>query len=53
MRSCMIENGYPDFLEHLRYMIATATPGMLINAVIDLSHWNGFVAPLKERTGSY
>lgn len=40
MRSCMVENGYPDFLEHLRYMIATATPGMLINAVIDLSHWN-------------
>ncbi|WP_254229482.1 glycoside hydrolase family 25 protein [Wolbachia pipientis] len=36
----MVENGYPDFLEHLRYMIATATPGMLINAVIDLSHWN-------------
>ncbi|GFR05362.1 glycosyl hydrolases 25 family protein [Trichonephila clavata] len=35
-----MENGYPDFLEHLRYMIATATPGMLINAVIDLSHWN-------------
>ncbi|XP_029676958.1 uncharacterized protein LOC115243842 [Formica exsecta] len=36
----MVENEYPDFLEHLKYIIATGTPGMLINAVVDLSHWD-------------
>lgn len=36
----MVENEYLDFLEHLKYIIATGTPGMLVNAVIDLSHWN-------------
>ncbi|NSX83933.1 muramidase, partial [Wolbachia endosymbiont of Atemnus politus] len=39
----MVENEYPDFPEHLSYMIEIATPGMLINAVVDLSHWNGNV----------
>ncbi len=42
MRSYMVENEYPDFLEHLKYIIATGNiaSGMLINAVVDLSHWN-------------
>ncbi|WP_341822339.1 glycoside hydrolase family 25 protein [Wolbachia endosymbiont (group A) of Clivina fossor] len=40
MRSYMVENEYPDFLEHLKYIIATGTPGMLVNAIIDISHWN-------------
>lgn len=40
MRSYMMENEYPDFLEHLKYIIATGTPGMLVNAIIDISHWN-------------
>lgn len=38
----MMENEYPDFLEHLKYIIATGNiaSGKFINVVVDLSHWD-------------
>gem|GEM_PF-5139123 len=38
----MVESGYPEFLEHLKYIIATGNiaPGKHVNVVIDISHWN-------------
>lgn len=38
----MMENEYPDFLEHLKYIIATGNTasGKFINVVVDLSHWD-------------
>ncbi len=42
MRSYMVESGYPEFLEHLKYVIATSNvaSGKFINAIVDLSHWD-------------
>ncbi len=42
MRSYMVENEYPDFLEHLKYIISTGNmaSGKFINAIVDLSHWD-------------